>query len=72
MGISILVSTCAFLGLFGPVWQALSAFVGLAVALGRRAPDRMGHKGKYISPGSPMICPKRLALLVCENIFETE
>src|SRR5882672_9232326 len=73
MGISILVSTCAFLGLFGPVWQALSAFVGLAVALVAAPLIAWATKGKYyIARQSHELIDGSSRCSVCENIFERE
>jgi signal transduction histidine kinase/CheY-like chemotaxis protein len=71
MGISIIVSTCAFLGLFGPVWQALSAFVGLAVALVAAPLIAWATKGKYyIARQSDDLPEGASRCSVCENIFE--
>ncbi len=71
MGISILVSTCAFSGLFGPVWQALSAFVGLAVALVAAPLIAWATKGKYyIARQSHELPDNASQCSVCENTFE--
>lgn len=71
MGISIIVSTCAFLGLFGPVWQALSAFVGLAVALVAAPLIAWATKGKYyIARQSDDLPEGSSRCSVCENVFE--
>jgi signal transduction histidine kinase/DNA-binding NarL/FixJ family response regulator len=71
MGISILVSTCTFLGLLGPVWQALSAFVGLAVALVAAPLIAWATKGKYyIARQSHELTDDASQCSVCENTFE--
>ncbi|MHB8886186.1 MAG: ATP-binding protein [Methylovirgula sp.] len=74
MGISVLISTVAFLGLFGPVFQALSAFIGLAVAFVTAPLIAWATSGRYyiarqsheLAPGSSLTCA------ICENAYERE
>ena len=71
MGISILVSTYAFVGFFGPVAQALSAFIGLAVALVAAPTIAWATKGKYyIARQSHELTEDMSRCSVCENTFE--
>lgn len=74
MGLSVLVSTAAFLGLFGPVFEALSAFIGLSVAFTAAPAIAWLTGGKYyIARQSPEL-PQRpsLTCAICQNDFERE
>jgi len=72
MAISVVVSTLTFLGVFGAVAQALSAFVGLAVAFVCAPLIAWATGGKYyiarrsegLSDGGLIRCA------ICENSFE--
>lgn len=73
MGLSILVSTFAFVGLLGPAAQALSAFIGLGVALVAAPAIAWATKGKfYIARQSHELTEATSRCSVCENSFERE
>jgi signal transduction histidine kinase/ActR/RegA family two-component response regulator len=73
MGTSILVSTSAFLGFFGASAQALSAFIGLAVALVAAPAIAWATKGKYyIARQSHELTDDMSRCSVCENTFERD
>lgn len=74
MGLSVLVSTAAFLGLFGPVIGALSVFIGLAVAFVTAPVIAWITGGKYyIARQSPELPQGHsLTCAICQNEFERQ
>jgi signal transduction histidine kinase/CheY-like chemotaxis protein len=70
---SIVVSSLAFLGVFGTLPQILSPFVGLTVAFVVAPLIAWGTGGKYYLARPPTGLPQNEAELrctVCENVFE--
>ncbi len=73
MVISVLISTCAFLGLMGPVAQALSAFIGLTAAFAAAPLIAWTTGGKYyIARQAHEFPTKEVRCGVCENLFERQ
>jgi len=73
MLISVIVSTAVFFGLFGPVLQSLSAFVGLVVAFGAAPAIAWLTKGRYYIARTPADLPAaagEIRCTMCENSFE--
>lgn len=73
MFVSVVVSTTLFLGLFGPVPQAMSAFVGLFVAFVTAPLIAWATKGRYYIARSSSGLPDGVDVVrcsICENSFE--
>ncbi len=73
MLISVVVSTCLFFGLLGPVPQALSAFVGLFIAFVAAPLIAWATKGRYYIARAPSGLPEGAEMVrcsICENSFE--
>ena len=70
--ISILISSLAFLGVFGHVMQILSPFVALFVAFAAAPIIAWVTKGKYYLAREPkgLSNEKEQRCTICENIFE--
>lgn len=70
---SILASSLAFLGVFGPGAQILSPFVGLAVAFATSPVIAWMTGGKYYLARQPQAPPgndAEIRCTICENLFE--
>lgn len=73
MLLSVLVSTCAFVGLFGQMAHALSPFVGLAVAFCTAPVIAWATQGRYYLARPPVGLPEgesEIRCVICENAFE--
>ncbi len=73
MALSVLVSVAAFFGAFGPVAQALSPFIGLAVAYVAAPLIAWGTKGRWYIARPATGLPHGAELIrcsICENSFE--
>ncbi len=73
MLISVIVSTALFLGVLGPIPQAMSAFVGLFVAFVAAPAIAWATKGRYYIARAPGGLPEGAEIIrcsICENNFE--
>lgn len=73
MGLSVLVSSLCFFGLFGPVAQALCALIGLVVAFIAAPAIAWATGGRYYLARQSQVVPDAQGLVrcaVCENAFE--
>jgi len=70
---SIIVSTAAFAGVFGPMLQALSPFAGLLTAFVMAPAIALLTRGRYYLARPPSGLPEgqaELRCVICENTFE--
>lgn len=73
MLISIIVSTSAFFGLFGPLPQTLSPFIGFGIAMVTAPLIAWATGGRYYLARQPIGLPeglKEIRCVICENTFE--
>jgi signal transduction histidine kinase/CheY-like chemotaxis protein/purine-cytosine permease-like protein len=73
MFVSIVLSTSAFFGAFGPLLQALAPFVGFGVAFAMAPLLAWLTRGRYYlarSPAPELKLPGELRCSICENTFE--
>jgi signal transduction histidine kinase/CheY-like chemotaxis protein len=73
MLLSIIVSTLAFIGAFGPLPRALAPFIGLVVAFVTAPLIAWATRGRYYLARSPQGLPEgagEVRCVICENSFE--
>lgn len=73
LGISVLLSSLAFMGAFGQYAQILSPFVALLVAFVAAPLIAIGTRGRYYLARPAVGLPEKAAELecsICENVFE--
>ncbi len=73
MALSVLISTLAFLDVFGPVAQALCALIGLVIAFVTAPLIAWATGGRYYLARQSEVTPGadgRVRCAVCENAFE--
>jgi signal transduction histidine kinase/CheY-like chemotaxis protein len=73
MALSIITSSAAFIGLFGPLPQALSPFIGLATAFVAAPLLAWATRGRWYLARQPVGLPDgavEIRCVICENVFE--
>ncbi len=72
MGLSVLLSSCAYFGLFGPYGQAFSSLIGLIVAFAAAPAIAFVTKGRYYIARTSTLPQDQSShrCVICENEFQ--